>query len=316
MKDLDDAIASFLFHVEYEKRLSPKTLKAYTIDLKQMQGVLVQNNAPQQLESLDKNVLRIYIQWLMRYKPKTMKRKVAVAKSLFSYLEFEEVIAVSPFRKMRVRVKEPLQLPTALTRREIERLFQYVYSLRGEVENKSEFAYTAWKRDVAVLELLFATGVRVSELCALKPADLDLTTGLVKIIGKGQKERHIYIGSSEVKTALRTYRKSFTSYAGQGTFFVNRLGAPLSPQSVRFMIRRYAAAAQIGKHITPHTFRHTFATLLLEEDVDIKYIQSFLGHSSIMTTQIYTHVNRKKQKRILVNKHPRRRLQLSGFMDD
>jgi integrase/recombinase XerD len=243
-----------------------------------------------QIECIDKHTLRPYIQWLSQFKPKTMKRKVATSKAMFNYLEFEEVIEVSPFRKMRIRIKEPQHVPTTMTKREIQKLFRYVYGLKAVVAAKSEYAQRNLVRDIAVLELLYATGIRVSELCSLQPFNIDLTSGLVKVMGKGQKERHIHIGNAEVKAALR--------------------GAGLSSQSVRFMIRGYAERANIGKHITPHTFRHTFATLLLEEDVDIKYIQSFLGHSSIMTTQIYTRVNRSKERRILVSKHPRRGLVL------
>jgi integrase/recombinase XerD len=310
MKNLDEAIASFLFHCEFEKRLSTKTLKAYSIDLKQLTLFLENKHDALQIECIDKHTLRPYIQWLSQFKPKTMKRKVATSKAMFNYLEFEEVIEVSPFRKMRIRIKEPQHVPTTMTKREIQKLFRYVYGLRAAVAAKSEYAQRNLVRDIAVLELLYATGIRVSELCSLQPFNIDLTSGLVKVMGKGQKERHIHIGNAEVKAALREYARGCPSPTSRPTFFVNRLGAGLSSQSVRFMIRGYAERANIGKHITPHTFRHTFATLLLEEDVDIKYIQSFLGHSSIMTTQIYTRVNRSKERRILVSKHPRRGLVL------
>lgn len=305
MNTIDEAIASFLFHCEFEKRLSEKTLKAYSIDLNQLRAFLKETGQPLLLDHIDKHRLRPYIQWLSKFKPKTIKRKIAAAKAMFNYLEFEELVEVSPFRKMRIRIKDPRELPVAMTKREIQKLFRHVYGLKSTAETQSEYAFHSLKRDIAVLELLFATGARVSELCSLTLSQIDISSGLVKIIGKGGKERHIHIGHVDVKIALREYLKVRGYASSQDNFFLNRLHSPLSPQSVRFMIRRYVNAVGLDKHVTPHTFRHTFATLLLEEDVDIKYIQSFLGHSSIMTTQVYTHVNKVKERRILVRKHPR-----------
>jgi integrase/recombinase XerD len=149
----------------------------------------------------------------------------------------------------------------------------------------------------------------VSELCGLRAEDINLRDGQLKVWGKGSKERLIQICDKEAKAALRTYYGLHKSQiARAGYFFINRLGSVLSTQSVRGMIRKYVALAGLDKSITPHTFRHTFATLLLEEDVDIRYIQTMLGHSSISTTQIYTHINMEKQKKILATKHPRRKL--------
>jgi len=159
----------------------------------------------------------------------------------------------------------------------------------------------------------FATGVRVSELCNLRPEDVDLRNGKIKVLGKGGKERVIQICQAEALSALREYYRLFSpAIKNRFFFFINRLGSPLSPQSVRLMVRGYSQKAGISKPVTPHTFRHTFATLLLEEDVDIKYIQHLLGHSSISTTQIYTHVNSVKQKKILATKHPRRKMCFGG----
>ena len=148
--------------------------------------------------------------------------------------------------------------------------------------------------------------MRISELCSLKPSDIDLESSNILIYGKGSKERILQIGNPEVLAALSLYRETFsTDIAVCGYFFVNRLRQKLSDQSVRFMINRYAKLAGLSQHITPHMFRHSFATLLLEQDVDIRYIQKMLGHSSISTTEIYTHVSNTKQKDILVHKHPR-----------
>jgi integrase/recombinase XerD len=160
-----------------------------------------------------------------------------------------------------------------------------------------------------MIELLFATGLRVSELCSLNASYIDLEKGSVLIMGKGSKERILQIGNPEVLSILRRYADENASQIREaGCFFVNRLSSRISEQSVRFLIKRLCAKASISQNITPHMFRHTFATLLLEEDVDIRYIQRMLGHSSIQTTQIYTQVTMEKQRQILTLKHPRNRL--------
>ena len=150
--------------------------------------------------------------------------------------------------------------------------------------------------------------MRVSELCSLCNKDVDVIHGTIKIIGKGNKERIVHICQTDALNALLEWNSVKTELSPGLPYFINRLNNRLSTQSVRLMIRKLASKCGFNKHVTPHTFRHTFATLLLEEDVDIKYIQHLLGHSSIVTTQIYTHVNLHKQRQILSDKHPRRLL--------
>ena len=148
--------------------------------------------------------------------------------------------------------------------------------------------------------------MRISELCSLRPQNIDLENNTVRIYGKGAKERILQVGNPDVLSALRLYYETFREDIEIcGYFFVNRLTHKLSDQSVRFMIDHYARLSNLEQHITPHMFRHSFATLLLEQDVDIRYIQQMLGHSSISTTEIYTHVSNGKQKDILFHRHPR-----------
>ena len=162
-------------------------------------------------------------------------------------------------------------------------------------------------RDAAVIELLFATGIRISELCSLKMNDINLYDGTILIYGKGSKERKLQIGNDDVIHILEKYKKNFlTIIQSTNHFFVNQSGNPLSDQAVRRAINKYTSLAAIELHITPHMFRHTFATSLLEADVDIRYIQEMLGHSSINITEIYTHVAMSKQRDILTTKHPRK----------
>ena len=166
-------------------------------------------------------------------------------------------------------------------------------------------------RDIAVIELLFATGVRISELCTLTSSQVNFTTYKIIIYGKGAKERMLQIGNKSVQSILWEYYSTFKNeIAETGWFFINRLHRRYSEESVRHMITKYLHLAAIDLHITPHMFRHSFATLLLEADVDIRYIQKMLGHSSIKTTYFYTNVSMTKQNSILVTKHPRNSMKI------
>ena len=180
---------------------------------------------------------------------------------------------------------------------------QYINNVkRLKQHTRDEMPY-----EMPVIELLFSTGMRISELCSLMDKDVNLYDGIVLIYGKGDKERRIQIGNNSVIHILKEYKENFyTEIQTCQHFFVNQSGKNLSDQAVRRMINKYASLASIDLHITPHMFRHTFATSLLEADVDIRFIQEMLGHSSINVTEIYTHVTVAKQKDILTTKHPRK----------
>ena len=166
-------------------------------------------------------------------------------------------------------------------------------------------------RDIAVVETLFSTGIRISELCNLLQKNIDIEQGIFCIKGKGGKERYLQIGTEEVLVQLKKYKRHWEKELDASEFFfLNRYGERYSEQSARRMIQRYTQEAMIEIHITPHMFRHAFATLLLEEEVDIRFIQKMLGHASIMTTQIYAEVALKKQMEILKMKHPRNRMEI------
>jgi integrase/recombinase XerD len=300
------AIDAFLFHCEYEKNLSDKTIKAYTIDLNQF--IVYQKVHTLSIEEIDKHIIKSYIQYLFKkeLKEKTIKRKIASLKAFFNYLEFDEQISDNPFRKVKISIKESKRLPKTLNLHEIKQILTYVYRQKESMD-RSRYAYKATVRDTLILELLFATGMRVSEVSHLELGDIDLRANTIRIIGKGDKERTIHICDSEIKSVLKEYLSLFHPVASP-YLLINRLGEQLSEQSIRFMVKKYQKAVGIEKHITPHMFRHSFATMLLEEGVDIRYIQHLLGHASIATTQIYTQVNLKQQKKILEGKHPRRGL--------
>ena len=170
-----------------------------------------------------------------------------------------------------------------------------------------------WCRDVAILELLFAGGLRVSELCVMKYQDLDLHQMVIMIHGKGNKERLIFLENQEVIDALQHYLILRQRTGIDSPYvFLTKFGDRLTTQAVRNLVTKYAEESGMTRKITPHVFRHTFASLLLEEGVDIKYIQDFLGHSSITTTQIYLHTTNRQKRRIMAQNHPRQKMVLTG----
>lgn len=306
---LKEQIIWYLEYCKTQKNLDDKTIAAYRIDLQQFEAYLRECGIRQKAEVVSRPVLEAYLKKLhSHYKPRSAKRKLASLKAFFNYLEYEELLEDNPFNRLKVRYKEPELLPRTIALNNLQRLLSEVY------RQKNKHGITAYQkkakcRDAAVLELLFSTGIRVSELCCLKKENVNLEQGILRIYGKGSKERMIYLANRAVLDALWEYVEEFQAWITAGEFFFyNRQGHRLSEQSVRFMICRYAKQSGVTEHITPHMFRHTFATMLLEEDVDIRYIQQILGHSSITTTQIYTHVAMQKQKYILTERHPRNRL--------
>lgn len=307
MNVLKNLIEEYLEHCELRKELSSKTIKAYRIDLRQF-SEYVQNYD----DYTEKNTLNDYISNIhQQYQPKTTKRKIASVKAFFHYLAYEEILETNPFDKINIRFREPQRLPRIIPISVIELFITAMY--KEQQYAKTEFQKNSILRDIAVIELLFATGIRISELCTLKLEQIDLTSHKLLIYGKGSKERMLQIANKEVIHILTKYYTIFQNdIASTGWFFINRLNTRFSEQSVRAMIVKYAELADIQLHLTPHMFRHSFATLLLEADVDIRYIQKMLGHSSITTTEIYTNVSMTKQYSILTTKHPRNNMNLSS----
>lgn len=302
---LESEIESYLYYSQYQKELDLKTIKAYRIDLRQFTEFLQEKNL-----STDKDGINAYLYEIHRiYKQRTVKRKIASIKAFLNYLEYEEKIEVNPFNKIRTRFKEELVLPRTIPKHTVECFLKKMY--QGRADQTSDRSRRFLQRDIAVVELLFATGLRVSELCNLRKQNIDIQNGIIRIMGKGGKERYMQIGNQEVISAVWAYFKLFQeTIEANPYFFVNKDGKRLSEQTVRGILNKHANNAQIELHITPHMFRHAFATLLLEEDVDIRYIQKMLGHASIVTTQIYTSVASEKQKEILQTKHPRNKMQI------
>ena len=236
-----------------------------------------------------------------------MKRKIASLKAFYAYLEEEEIIEENPMRRVRTKFKEERMLPRVIPRQEIEKLLNCMYKELRESEKNQRFIL----RDVAVVEVLFATGARVYEIANIRIENINLESGVIRFMGKGGKERIVQIGEESVIQLLnRYYTENREEILECGYFFINKRKSRFTEQSIRLMLKKYTKQAEIELNITPHMFRHSFATYLIEEGVDISCVQQILGHSSIKTTQIYIHVSSKKQADILREMHPRNKMRI------
>jgi integrase/recombinase XerD len=214
---------------------------------------------------------------------------------MFRWLEEDEQVTDDPFRGARIRIRMPKRLPRVIARADLRRLL--VHDIPHTFSDLTAYVAT---------ELLFATGMRVSELAGLLDAAVDVEDGTITIIGKGNRQRRVFV-PNELKSLLSDYRiardRATTS---ADTFLVNSRGDAASPQMIRRLIRLHGERSSVRDRITPHMFRHSVATYLLEEGVDIRYVQRLLGHRSISTTEIYTHVADAALKVNVTEKHPRR----------
>lgn len=301
---LEDKLAAYLEYCEYRKELDKKTLKAYRIDLRQYFEYVC-------VDEPDKEKIEEYVTHLHKsYKQKTVKRKIASIKAFYNYLEETEIIAESPFRKIKVKFKETVTLPRIIPREEIEKLLNHMYQCLNENDKASR---KFMLRDVAVIEVFFATGARVYEISNIRDDSINLNTGLIKLFGKGGKERYVQISNTSILEILRKYYdENEQAIKKSGYFFVNNRESRYTEQSIRLMLKKYTKQAGIERNITPHMFRHSFATYLIEEGVDVSCVQQILGHSSIKTTQIYIHIAAKKQAEILKELHPRNNMKIAG----
>lgn len=301
MQILSALIAGYLETGEYEKQLSPDTIKAYRIDLRQFLDFTGG-------EWADRNMLNQYIKYLnQHFAPRSAKRKLASVRAFYHEMEICGELGENPFNKLHIRIHSPQQLPRIIPEQIVQALLQSAYN--AYMPGCREVL-----RDIVVLELLFSTGLRVSELCALTRDTFLLNDSGLRLLvsGKGRKERILQIKTPELLQLVKTYCDAFAKeIQEQGAILFNQRGRPLSPQPVRRIINKYLNRIGESNHVTPHMFRHTFATSLLEAGMDIRYIQALLGHSSISTTQIYTHVSAQQQTMLLAEKHPRGKMSFS-----
>lgn len=295
----------YLDYCQYRKELDQKTLKAYRIDLRQYLDFI-------SCDEPNKEKIEEYITDLhKRYKQKTVKRKIATVKAFYNYLEEEELIDGNPFRKVKTKFKEDVILPRIIPREEIECLLNYMYSCLGNCKIRN---YKYILRDIAIIEMFFATGARVYEVSNLKTDSVNLTSGLIRIMGKGAKERYIQISDAAVLKILKNYYEENKEQINQsGFFFINSKGKRFTEQSVRLMLKKYTKQAGIDRNITPHMIRHSVATYLIENGMDVSCVREIFGHSSIRTTQIYIHLAAKILAVLLQKTHPRNQMKIVGM---
>lgn len=283
----------FLEYLEAERNASNHTIKDYGIDLRDF---LVFING-KDLATLDYLEIRRYLALLKekQYQRSTVARKLACLRSFFKFLVRENMLKVNPAVGIATPKREK-KLPNCLELEEIEHL------LDAPNGNKWEE-----KRDKAILEALYSSGIRVSELTGLNHDDIDLFSGIMKIRGKGKKERIVPLGSIALKSIEAYVDMKPKSKDGKGTnaLFVNRSGTRLTDRSVRRILIKYARRISLTKEISPHMLRHSFATHMLDRGADLRSVQELLGHQNLSTTQIYTHISTKRLRDAYDKAHPR-----------
>jgi len=296
-------IQSFLNHLSIEKGFSPNTTDAYRNDLSQLADfveelAMVQGYDPQ-WSAVDRNLLISYILNLKErnYAPATVARKLAAVKSFFDFLVAEGALRSDPTENLS-SPKVGKSLPKPLSAAEVEAL----------LEEPAKLSSPEAKRDRAMLELLYAGGMRVSELVSTNTSDLNLGAGFVRCFGKGSKERIIPIHRGAVE-ALEEYltgaRPSLLHNKEDEALFLNRRGERLTRQGFWLILKEYAKAAGIKREVTPHTLRHSFATHMLSGGADLRAVQELLGHANISSTQVYTHLTSEHVRQVYEKAHPR-----------
>ena len=291
--DIDKTAEEFLKYIKAELGLSRNTASSYDEDLKNFSGYLKRNN----ISSPRRQDITAYLLELKRqgFNPSTISRRLSAVKGYFRYMLNEGLIKANPTAGMK-SPRKWAEIPGALSSADVNRLL-------SAPDTKKK----AGLRDAAILELLYATGMRISEVCALKTADVNFDAGFLRCMGKGSKERIIPVGGKALESIKLYMEKARAHYARGGSpeLFITRLGGKFTRQGLWKIVKKHALKAGIRENMTPHMLRHSFATHLLERGADLRSVQEMLGHSSISTTQIYTHVNGARLKKVHSRFHPR-----------
>ena len=298
---LEQGLAEFLTHLGLEKNASDKTVKSYREDLTQALAFARERLKKSHIDSSDWNtrLLRAFVSFLHEkgYSKATIARRLAAVRSFGKFLCRQGVLAENPAKSLR-SPRQDRKLPHFLTLADVKRLLDVPYE-------------TGWagRRDHAILETLYSAGIRVSELVGLDIVDADLNDGIVIVRGKGKKERLALLGPRAVAAIARwlTDRQMLLDQLGleSPAMFLNKNGGRLTTRSVGRLLIRHLRAAGLDPRTTPHTLRHSFATHLLDAGADIRGVQELLGHKSLSTTQVYTHVSTKRIKESYQKAHPR-----------
>ncbi len=294
---MQDTVGKFLESLEYEKGLSQNTLESYGADLRDYQ-MFLKDHSSETLIDVTPSTIVGYLMFLRRKgrSTATVARRLASIKSFYRFLLEEGYIDKDPSENLSSPSLER-RLPKVLTLAEIERLL-----------DQPDPSTPVGLRDRAILEVLYATGLRVSELTNLDLGDVDLREGFVRCIGKGSKERVVPLGEiaiASTRSYIENGRPTLIFDPKELSLFVNQNGGRMTRQSIWKLVKKYSEGARIPKEVTPHTIRHSFATHLLEHGADIRAVQEMLGHADISTTQIYTHVTKDRLKDVYARSHPR-----------
>jgi integrase/recombinase XerC len=300
----------FINYLSVERNLSPRTLKEYGFDL----DIFFEYFAPYleqelTLDGIDERTIREFLTYLKmkrNYTARAINRKLATIKSYFKFLKKEGYLKNSPVAEMKCAKLEK-HLPRVLNEQDVEKLLdapQSAFSSQASSESLSDHQLLAYYRDRAILELFYATGMRISELVGMNLEDVDFQNNMIRVTGKGDKQRLVLMNNS-AKSALESYltlRPNIRSSA----IFVSRKNVRLTPRAVQYLFSKYLTRAGVNKVASPHTLRHSFATHLLEGGSDLMTIKELLGHENLSTTQIYTNISMKRIKEVYEECHPRK----------
>jgi integrase/recombinase XerD len=292
----DRLLASFLRYLAVERGLSPNTLDAYGRDLRRFESGMKRSRI--HLRSARRQDLLGHVRELRQagLSPKSVARAINSLRMLYRFLLAEGEVRSDPTADLDVP-RTWKSLPRFLTFQEVDRLL-----------SAPDPSRPLGNRDLAMLEVLYATGIRVSELISLRLEDLNLEQGYLTCLGKGSKERIVPLGRKaidQLQSYLRDVRSGLVRRGESGFLFTNRSGGKMSRQGYWKILKAYGASSGIKRRLSPHVLRHSFATHLLEHGADLRSVQLMLGHADISTTQIYTHVNRERLRRIYHDFHPR-----------
>jgi len=294
----DNFLLSYLRFLRIEKNLSKNTIISYQFDLVKFENYL-RTHGIDSTARVSENTIREFISYIKdrRCSARTIARIVSALRGFYRFLLSEGKIQSDPFQNID-SPKLERWLPDVLTVYEIDEIFK-----QPDITNPLGI------RDRAILETLYATGVRVSELINMKQGDFKVEEGMVLVYGKGSKERFVPVGSSAIYWINEYQKKGRIHFAKKGKsldyLFLNVRGSKLTRDMIRKLVKKYARMANIKKDVHPHTFRHSFATHLLESGADLRVVQEMLGHADISTTQIYTHIDREYLKEVHRTFHPR-----------
>lgn len=279
-----------------EKGFPRTTISAYLLDVEEFFMYIEQKLKLTDIKLVNRTAIRSFMSQLQElgYKKSSISRKVSALKIFFKLMIRKNIINSNPLQ-YTTTIKKDRLLPTFLTKEEVTKLLDLISS--NNLTNS---------RDRAILELMYSSGLRISELASLNESDLDIYEGLVTVLGKGSKERIVPVGDVALNF-LRNYLKfKSQSKFNEKALFINRYGRRLSVRGIRKIVAHWVKTASLHKKVSPHTFRHTFATHLLESGCDLRSIQEMLGHKSLSTTNVYTHVTLERLKNVYEKTHPRR----------